>query len=393
MMLKSKMSQIMLLTCSILLYFSTTIVFSAEMKLSTSVGLKQEYNNNIFYSRSNETDDFISYVDPALKLNYSTETFNLGALAAWSGWLFWDNSDLNRLNQQYGLNGRYRLTERWSISANGRYIFDSTQDSQLDETGSVEAGLDDRERLNAGAGLDYAVSERTTVGADYNYQRTDFERSSDVDTELHGVRFFYQRKLQNQKDVITIFPRFVYSHSDDWDGYNSTLNFRWAHPFSETLDTSITVGARHSRVDYKDDRDDTDNWGGLADMWLRKSGELTRGRLGFSNNLATRSNGEIINVSRLYADIDHRLSRRFGVGLRGGVWYSNLIEDSPEDDDDRWYFNVSPSAFYRLTEDHILRLLYSYDQETRLDAEDGRKRDRQRIWLQLTFNFPRMWEE
>jgi hypothetical protein len=315
----------------------------------------------------------------------------LSALATWDGWLFWDNSDLNRVNQRYGLNGNYRIAERWSVSALARYVKDSVQDSQLDETGSVELGLSDRERLNAGAGLDYAVSERSTIGADYNYQKTDFERESSVDTELHSVRFFYRHRLQNEKDVISIFPRFVWGDTDDWDAYNSSLNFRWAHPFSETLDTSITVGARHSRVDYKDNRDDTDNWGGLADMWLRKRGELTSGRLGFSNNLRTRTNGEIINVSRLYTNISHRLSRRFGVGFRGSVYFSQLIEDSPENDDDRWYYDVSPSAFYRLTENHILRLRYSYNYQKLLDVDNDSTLDRHRIWLQLTFNFPKTW--
>ena len=391
MMLKSKMSQIVLLACSILLYFSTTNVFSAENKLLTSVGLRQEYNNNIFYERTDETDDFISQVIPSLRLNYATEILKLSALARWDALLYWDNSDQNRLNQRYGLNGSYRLTERWSVSASGRYVFDSVQDSQLDETGSVERGLSDRQRLNAGAGLDYSVSERSDVGADYNYQKTDFERQSSVDTEAHGVRFFYRRRLQNQKDVITIFPRFVWGNSDDWDAYNSTLNFRWAHPFSETLDMSITVGARYSRVNYKDDRDDTDNFGGVADMWLRKRGELTTGLVGFSNDLQTRTNGEIINVSRLYANIDHRLSRRFGVGFRGSVYYSNLIEDSPATDDDRWYFDVTPSAFYRLTERHLLRLSYSYSYQKLLDADDNDTVDRQRVWLQLTFNFPKTW--
>jgi hypothetical protein len=262
MMLKSKMSQMLLLACSILLYLSTTIVFCAETKLLTSVGLKQEYNNNILYRRSDKTDDFISYVIPSFKLTYATEIFNLSALADWSGWLFWDNSDLNRVNQRYGLDGNYRLTERWSVSALARYVKDSIQDSQLDETGSVELGLSDRERLNAGTGLDYAVSERSNIGADYDFQKTVYERKSSVDTDLHSVRFFYQRRLQNEKDVITIFPRFNWGNSDDWDAFNSTLNFRWAHPFSETLDTSITVGVRHSRVDYDDNRDDTDNWGG-----------------------------------------------------------------------------------------------------------------------------------
>ena len=114
---------------------------------------------------------------------------------------------------------------------------------------------------------------------------------------------------------------------------------------------------------------------------------------GLKNDLRTRENGEIINVTRLYADLDHRLSRRFGVGFRGSFYYSNLIEDSPETDDDRWYFDVSPSAFYRLTEDHILRLLYSYGKETLLDApgDENDTRDRHRIWLQLTLNFPKTW--
>ena len=272
MMLKSKMSQTMLLACSILLYCSTTIVFSAETGLLTSVGLRQEYNSNILYSRTNETDDFISYVIPALNLTYATEILNLSALAVWDGWLYWDNSDQNRINQRYGLNVGYRLTERWSVSANGRYVFDSTQDSQLDETGSVEPGLSDRQRLNAGAGLDYAISERTNIGADYEFQENllYLSEAEVLIQNLHTFRVYYQRRLQNQRDVIEIFPRFTWADSDDWDGFNSSLNVSWAHPFSETLDTSVSVGARHTSVNYDDDRDDTDDWGGVADMWLQK---------------------------------------------------------------------------------------------------------------------------
>jgi hypothetical protein len=245
--------------------------------------------------------------------------------------------------------------------------------------------------LNAGAGLEYAISERTNIGADYDFQKTDYERSGSVDTRVHTGRFVYQRRLLNQKDVISIFPAFTYGDSDDFDAYSSSLNFRWTHPFSETLDTSILAGVRNTHVDYKDDRDKTTNWGGVADMWLRKRGELTTGLLGFSNNLRTRSSGDIINVSRLYTNVDHRLSRRFGVGFRGSIYFSNLIEDSPENDDDRWYFDVSPSAFYRLTENHILRLLYSYNYQKLLDVEGDSTLDRQRIWLQLTFNFPKTW--
>jgi predicted porin len=390
MILKFKMFKMILFAFSILVFFSTSVALSAETSLLTSVGLKQEYNDNILYTRNDKNDDFISYVTPSFRLKHATELLELSALAGLEALFYWDNSNLDTINQRYRLDGKYRLTERWSVSAEGRYLKDTTLDSQLEETGTV-GKRQDRHRYNAGTGLDYAVSERSEIGADYNFQKTDYERKSSVDTKFHSVRFFYRRRLQNQKDVITIFPRFAYGDSDDWDAYSATLNFRWQHPFSETLDTSITVGPRYSRIDYKDNRGDTDNWGGVVDMWLRKRGELTTGRLGFSNRLRSRSNGEIINVSRLYCNVDHRLSYRFGVGFRGGATYSNLIEDSPETDDDRWYLDVSPSAFYRLTERLRLRLLYSYNRQTALDRKGNPSTDRQRVWLQLTFNFPKTW--
>ncbi len=375
---------------SILLFFSTSIVLSAETSLLTTIRLKEEYNSNILFTESKANDDFISYVIPSLKLKYATEILNLSALADWNAMFYWNNSDLNTINQRYGLESSYRLTERWSVSADGRFVKDTTLDSQLDETGSV-GKRQNRYRYNADGGVAYAMSERTEVGADYAFQKTDYQRKSSVDTTYQTISVYYQHKLQNEKDTISIFPKFGWGDSDDFDAYNSSLNLRWEHPFSETLDTSILVGVRNTSVDYKDDRGNTTDWGGIADMWLRKKGEVTTGLLGFSNDLRTRSNGEIINVSRLYTNIDHRLSRRFGLGFRGNIYYSNLIEDSPENDDDRWYFDVSPSAFYRLTEDHLLRLLYSFNQQTELDRKGNPKKDRHRIWLQLTFNFPKTW--
>ena len=119
----------MLFSFSILLYFSTAIVFAAETKLVTSVGLKQEYNDNILYTKNDKNDDFISSVIPSLKLTHATEILNLSAQAGWEALFYWDNSDLDTINQRYRLNGNYRLTERWSLSATGRVVYDTTLDT------------------------------------------------------------------------------------------------------------------------------------------------------------------------------------------------------------------------------------------------------------------------
>ena len=250
MILKLKMLKNLLVAFSTLLIFSTSMALSAELSLQTSIGLKQEYNDNILYTRSDEKDDFISYAIPSIDLSYITEILKLSALASWEGLLYWKNSDLNTINQRYGLNGRYRLTERWSVSADGRYVKDTTLDSQLEETGVV-GKRQDRDRFNVGAGLDYAISERINIGSDYEFQKTDYQSQSSVNTQSHAVSVYYQRRLKNEKDVISLFPRFVYGDSDDYDAYSTTFNIRWAHPFSETLDTSILAGLRHTYIDLK----------------------------------------------------------------------------------------------------------------------------------------------
>ena len=115
------------------------------------------------------------------------------------------------------------------------------------------------------------------------------------------------------------------------------------------------------------------------------------GRVALSNRLETRANGDIDNVSRLLCNVDRQLTERFGVGFNGGLYYTRPIKEREPKDGDRWYFILEPSLFYRLTENHRLRLLYSYDQEIRPDL-DNLRRNRQRIWLRLDFNFPHTWE-
>ena len=387
-MLKSRVLKKMLwATLTFCTFFMTGEIY-AETNISASLGLKQEYDDNIFFTRENEVDDFITHVIPAIKLKHATELFDFSVLAGWDSYFYWDNNDINTTNQNYAANGKYRITERWSIAGDAGYRKDTTLDSQLEETGVV--GIrQERERIDATAGTDYAFSERSSIGADYAYRKINYQREFSVDNELHSLRLTYNRRLRNEVDVFSIFPEVTYGTSDLWDAYNYTLNFRLTHQFNPTLKGSFLIGPRFTQVDYKDERDDQNNWGGVVEAWIEKRGEVTVGRLTLNNRLDTTSNGDIINVSRLLGNVDHRLTERFGLGFRGGVYYTRPIKDVEPKQGDRWYYILSPSLFYRLTENHILRLLYSFDQQIQPDL-DNQRRNRQRIWLTLDFNFPEL---
>jgi hypothetical protein len=60
-------------------------------------------------------------------------------------------------------------------------------------------------------------------------------------------------------------------------------------------------------------------------------------------------------------------------------------------DENIWYFTVSPFLSYRLTENHFLRLGYTYQQEYDENFDDNERNVRNRVWVALNFNFPYKW--
>ncbi|MCG2778744.1 MAG: hypothetical protein L6406_23965, partial [Desulfobacterales bacterium] len=154
----------------------------------------------------------------------------------------------------------------------------------------------------------------------------------------------------------------------------------------------IFLGARYTEQDYKDGRDTTSNWGGVADISLLKKAEVYSVLVGFNSDLYNEpSTGELSQVYRIYCNLTRRITER----LRAGV-NTRLSLTQPDDKDafrdkDIWYFTVTPSLTYQLTENHSLQLSYSYQQEYDNNLEDDRRSDRNRVWLSVNFNFPQKW--
>ena len=371
-------------------FFFSTCAFARDITLTPSIRFKQEYNDNILFTRTNEIDDYISYIIPALKIRQKTEVLDISALAEGNFFFYADESQLNDINQRYRLDGRYKLTERWSVKGRGFYLKDTTLNSQLRETGTV-GFRQRRERVDAGGGLGYRMSERSNMDFDYRYIQTNFQRPSSVDTEFHQTYLSYSRRLKNERDVISVIPEFTYGTSDAWDVYNYNFDVRWQHPFSETLDLFFQVGARGTQQKFKYDRDNSNTLGGVADIRLRKRGETTSGLIGFRQRLLPDSDGQIRNISRLYCDVRRSVYQRLGIALVGSVYYSRLEEKDPLFDDDRWYFEITPSVFYRLAENYRVSMVYSYSQEHDLNIDRNPRKDRQRVWISLDMAFPKKW--
>jgi len=367
------------------------IAVAKDVTVTPSVTLAGAYDDNVTFTRTDEISDYLGIFSPALTLDYASELFKMSGSGRVDFLRYAQENDLNYERQFYKLNGDYRFAERWKFTGDFAYTKDTTLDSELEETGIVYE-REDRERFNAGAGFSYKISELSNMGAKYAYSNTDYDEEGLEDYDYNSISLSYNRLFNDGIDTFTVAPGYTRGSSDvsDVDGYR--LNFGWTHLPSETYRLRIILGVRYTEQDYKDDRDDTSNWGGLADINLQKKGELYSVLIGFASDAYYRPDAnDLSQVYKIYCNLTRRITERFSTGVNSRLSLAQPDDPAAQNDEDIWYFVVTPSLTYRLTEKHFLKLSYSYQQEYDKNIEDDRRRERNRVWLSLNFRFPKKW--
>jgi hypothetical protein len=353
--------------------------------------LRGQFDDNVTFRRSDELSDYSGMVSPGFTLDYASELLEYKATAVVDVLRYAQEKDFNTEKQRYELDGGYRFAERWRGTGEISFVKDTTLDSQLEETGIVY-DRQNRERLRAGAGLFYQLSEVSDTGAEYRYERTNYEEEGLDDYDYNSFRLSYGRRFNNDLDRIRVEPGYTQGESDDSDVDGYRLVVRWTRLASETYRVGVALGVRYTTTDFKDDRDTRRNWGGVADINLVKTGESSSIEFGFKSDAYFEpSRSEIRQVYRLYGGYTRRIFERLSAGINARVSLSQSDDEDADDDDDVWYFAVDPFLSYRLTENYFLRLGYVYQQEYDKNVEDDERRDRNRISLTLNFNFPYKW--
>lgn len=387
-----------------LLFFSIPARATAyDVKFIPSIDIRGEYDDNVLFSRAYETEDFLTRVKPAFTLDYVTELLDLKSKAAVDIFRYVDEDQLDTEYQDYGLEAKYQIAERLSLSANGSYVKDTTLESELATTGHLSP-RQERKRYGGGGGFTYQLSELSDAGIDYSHSKTVYEYEGYTDYSSDSISLSYNRRLENQLDMLTLQPYYAWYDSTASKVDNYGLSLGWFHPFSETFSITAFAGARYTQTkymyririfetieDYFDPRyakvDEKDNsWGGTADISMKKTGETFSISLGYSRDLTYSSYGEPIDTDNIRFGAEKRLTERLRAYLSGGLYFTKS-QGKYEDTDER-YYSIAPSIGYFLTEYHSLRLGYNYEQSLDKIRLTDKRADRNRVWLTLQFTFP-----
>jgi hypothetical protein len=383
-----------------------TEAFADEFKLTPSIAARQEYNDNIFFDTSRARDSFITRVTPGLELIERTERLDLRLSGSLTPYVYWADSNLNSVDQDYSGRAAYMLTPRLRVGGEAGVRVDHQPDRDILTTG-IAYGDSRRIQQRYGGNAAYDFTERTSGSVNYLYTREDW-RSNDPDIQddhSNAVTLGLSQDLAAAKGVTVGllnagYARYTYetSKTDYWFG-SVGLKQR----LSEIFTVSADVGGRytHSEFDVQrlvfvppvfltvvTEQENDSGWGGLGHAALAYTGEVTHASVDLSHDVAPLSGSTgVVQRTSLTFSGGHLLTEKLRLGLFTGVFRNKSGENEFSGQKvDEVSFTVTPNLRWEIYRDVTLEVGYNF---TYVDYRaDDTAASRSLAYFQIAYGLP-----
>jgi len=337
----------------------------AEFKLIPSLDLREEYNDNIFYTESSRVRDFITTLTPGLELVNRTEKLDLNLLARIPVLRYADTRELDHTDQNYSGRLRYSLHPNWALSGGAGYVEDSRPDRDLEVTGLVNKPAI-RRRQNYSAGVDHNFSEKTKAGLTYRFSRDDYSEIDFADLKAHEASLSLVHDLSRTLPNIAGRMNLSYSRYEYENGtidyFYATIGMNWAldEKWSLLFDGGGSYTLSESGPEENKQKDEGTGWVGMGSLSYK--GEKTAGDLTFSHRKAPAYGSVgVTNRTSLSFGINRRFTYEFSGALSAGYFINKGEEgkfSTVEFDQESFY--VNPRLRYEFTRDTALEASYNF---------------------------------
>jgi len=344
-------------------------VQGAEWSAEPSMTIKGEYSDNLTLTPLPHKDVIGYWTSPQARLKGATEHFDLsGAIAAdfvnYSG-----GQNINLTNLNFPLSMHYQATHD-TFGLDGAITRDNTLMGELQQTGLV-LNFTQRNLRTVNPTWNHALTERATLQTGYQYTDVTYSdglRLGLVNYSTHSANsgISYQLTERDQVDAVGYFVTFsapgAALHSQFYGGQLSAK-----HRFGERLTATVSGGLRNIEST-------TTNAGGvrLRDqelVWLFNADitqQFERGSIAgtCSRNINPSGFGLLIRTELCGVTFSFLVSETLTLGLSGQVYWVNPIDSqgTAASFPSNRYFRVNPTARWKIAENWLLSLSYSYAQ-------------------------------
>ena len=368
--------------CFLLIVIQTSYVcFAGETVLRPRINAMLEYNDNLFFSRTDTLDDFVVKASPEFDLAYTSDKIYMKTGMLFDFYEYLDNSYLSDSYYTLDFQNRFSLTEKAGLSLDFIAEKSRSLDSDLAETGTITV-FNDKRTGSLSLGYSYLFTDRLEVNINSSYAKIDYDSELHTDYKSQYFSATVYRKLANRVDTIIIQPYYSGFRTELSDVDSFGLYTGLSHLFNETLSVSLNIGARYTETSYfyifKED-----DWGGLANISVEKSGETWKSGLSLSRDLKFGSYGEAIETNQVKLNFEKNIYDDLKYSFRGS--YTDSDSSGRFRDEETEYYNVTNSLEYRLNQDVTVGGSYTYASHYSDNWEVDEDADRNLIRINIKY--------
>lgn len=363
-----------------------------EWAVSGSVNQELSYDDNVVM-RKNPKASLIYAITPELNFLHRTDVSEVTANASYGIQRYFDISELDRDNQNYGVNGSYFTdTTVWGLSAS--YGLTPSRDVAEQESGDYSTNSE-KKTFRVAPSIVYQLSEQDEISLFMNYSDTGYSSDKLSDYRDWGGSLTWSRKWSERyTSSLDVFYSDFDSESNVFGQVESDsfgVNLSSTYLLSEkwtifgtagvrfTQTTTIPVASSNSNIGKKNSE------GFLLDAGFDYKGENLTTRFNVNQSLIPTSQGQLNEQSRVVLDFNYKLTERLSASLLSSFQRSVPVDDS--DGNKRTNFTVHPSISLLLTPDWVLSTSYRYRYQKRSIASFDEEANSNLYMMSLNYSW------
>ncbi len=398
--MKTWTTKVLLILAAWLVGGSVQTGMAADWSVTPSIDLRSEFNSNLNYNFGTKLSDYIFTIRPGLDFKYATEISQLQAILRPTGLLYITHSNLDTIDQNYQINGRYQVLPRLNFTLNSAYIVDSTLIQELTTSG-LFMNRTPRESIAVNPALAYALTERLLASVGYSFYQVSYQDPAFRNYTSQGVNSGLDYLLSNEKTTLRGTVSVNETRYPGGDYYRSLGTYGGlVHNFSESWYVLMLAGANFTEQSFKFATLDTNGFPFFVQVRQRRKTESsvqpyvqisttktwTQGSItgGYSRSQSGSAYGGLYETNRLYLTTRYNFTEKLSGGLNG--YFSTSDNSSPRSKSASTFFSVSPQLTYRITEKLGLTPGYSFG--FREDRINHQTTDQHVVWLALNYSYP-----
>lgn len=389
---------------------TSNLAVAADWSMVPAITQKSEFDSNLNGSSTNPLSDFIFSINPSVAFNYTTERANLQGSLGLNQQLYVKYTGYNHTDQNYRINGQYRMTPRVNLSLNTSFISDSTAQEEFLTSGLIITRIP-RLSFTVSPGMTYNLTERLSASLNYNFYKVDYQPKT---TESQNYQNYFTHSVgstwQYLWDERTTLFSTVSGTLSDYTGstssnYKSLLIYLGLnHSYTENLKFNLAAGFNYS---YYSTNSQVTNFSQFPFFVLTRTVTRTGTNASpyfsvgasyqwtsnlnlfanFNRNQSASAYGYIAQVNALTLGLGYRFTERLSSSLTGGYTLSN--QSFQRGGNQVTSFSINPQLSYRITERLTASAFYRFfNNHYGSSGQSSSSAHIHDVWLMFTYSYP-----